>query len=91
MSLVSVIIPYFKKKKFIKETINSVIKQTYTNIEIIIIYDDSDINDLEYIEDIIKIDKRIQLYVNKFSLGAGKSRNLGIKKSRNNLFLCVIF
>tara|TARA_B100001175_G_C19512842_1_gene645069 strand:- start:5007 stop:5750 length:744 start_codon:yes stop_codon:yes gene_type:complete len=84
MSLVSVIIPYFKKKKFIKETINSVIKQTYTNIEIIIIYDDSDINDLEYIEDIIKIDKRIQLYVNKFSLGAGKSRNLGIKKSKGS-------
>ena len=40
MDLVSVIIPYFKKKKFIYRTLNSVLKQTYKNLEVIIIYDD---------------------------------------------------
>ena len=40
MDLVSVIIPYYKKKDFISETIDSVLKQTYNNLEIIIIYDD---------------------------------------------------
>ena len=37
MNLVSVIIPYFKKKDFIKESVNSARKQTYKNLEIIII------------------------------------------------------
>ena len=48
--LVSVIIPYFKKKKFIKKTINSVINQTYKKLEIIIIYDDEDQSDLKFIK-----------------------------------------
>ena len=40
MDLVSVITPYYKKKKFISQTINSVLQQTYSNFELIIIYDD---------------------------------------------------
>ena len=46
MSLVSVIIPYFKKKKFIEKTLNSVLNQTYQNFEIILIYDDENKNEL---------------------------------------------
>ena len=40
MDLVSVIIPYYKKKDTISESINSVLNQTYNNLEIIIIYDE---------------------------------------------------
>ena len=40
MSLVSIILPYFDKKEFIKETINSILNQTYQNFEIIIIDDE---------------------------------------------------
>ena len=50
MDLVSVIIPFFKKKKYINETINSILDQTYTNIEIIIVYDDIEKNDLHYLK-----------------------------------------
>ena len=39
MKLVSVIIPYFKKKKYIGLTISSVLKQTYKNFEVIIVYE----------------------------------------------------
>ena len=38
--LVSVIIPYYKKQKFINKTIYSVLNQTYRNFEIIIINDE---------------------------------------------------
>ena len=43
---VSVIIPYFKKKKYIKKSIKSVLLQTYQNFEIILIYDDEDKDEL---------------------------------------------
>ena len=52
MDLVSVIIPFYKKKIFIKETIFSVLKQTYKNLEIIIVYDDESHNDLSFIKEI---------------------------------------
>ena len=37
MILVSIILPYFKKKEFLEETINSILDQTYKNFEHIII------------------------------------------------------
>ena len=81
MISVSIIIPYYKKKDFIKKTINSIKSQTYKNLEIIIVYDDEDHADLKYIKDIQKGDKRIKLIINKKTLGAGRSRNIGINKS----------
>tara|TARA_Y100000590_G_scaffold406884_1_gene496594 strand:+ start:107 stop:301 length:195 start_codon:yes stop_codon:yes gene_type:complete len=48
--LISVVIPYFKKRKYIKRTINSLLNQSYKNFEIIIVYDDLDLNDLVYIK-----------------------------------------
>ena len=82
MSLVSVIIPYFQKKKFIKQTIKSIIKQTYKNFEVLIIYDDENLSDYNYIKSLIKIDKRFKIINPKKKLGAGPARNLGIKISK---------
>ena len=82
--LISVIIPYFKKKKFIKETIKSVLDQTYQNFEIIIVYDDIDHQDLPYLNKIKNFDKRINLIINKKNMGAGISRNIAINYSKGN-------
>ena len=82
MDLVSVIIPYYKKRDFISDTINSVLKQTYNNLEIIIIYDDVQIDELNFLKKIARKDKRIIVIKNKNNLGAGLSRNEGIKKSK---------
>ena len=84
MSLVSIIMPYYKKKSFFLESINSAINQTYKNTEIIIIYDDTDLTDLKYIDEIKKLDSRIRVIKNDHNIGAGLSRNLGILNSRGS-------
>tara|TARA_B100001741_G_C16417105_1_gene534434 strand:+ start:30 stop:800 length:771 start_codon:yes stop_codon:yes gene_type:complete len=78
--LISIIIPYHKKKKYIQETLNSIAKQTYKNFEIIIIYDDQDKSELKYLKLILKkiIKNNYKLIINKKNLGAGLSRNKAI-------------
>ena len=82
MSLISVIIPYYQKKKYITSSINSVLKQSYKNLELIIIYDDTNHEDLIILNNLKKKDKRIKIFINKKNIGAGLSRNKGIKLSR---------
>ena len=78
MDLVSVVIPYFKKREYIKRCIQSVLRQNYQKFEIIIVYDGEDFSDLAYISALVKKDKRIHLIKNNKLLGAGLSRNKGI-------------
>tara|TARA_B100000963_G_C22577945_1_gene649432 strand:- start:853 stop:1599 length:747 start_codon:yes stop_codon:yes gene_type:complete len=81
MDLVSVIIPYYKKRNFVRESLNSVVNQSYDNLEILIIYDDTNLNDYEFLLKISKLDSRIKIIKNNMKLGAGFSRNIGIEKS----------
>ena len=80
--LVSIIIPYFKKKKFIKQTIDSVVSQTYKKYEVILVNDDIDFSDLSYIKKIIKNVKKKKIVINNKNSGAGISRNIGIHNSK---------
>ena len=57
MKLVSVIIPYFKKIRYINKAINSILKQTYKNFEVIIVYDDESLEDLKIVNNIKKRQK----------------------------------
>ena len=82
MDLVSVIIPYYKKRKFISETLDSAINQSYKSLEIIIIYDDVNKTDIEFLRKIAKKDNRIKIIENREKMGAGISRNIGISKSK---------
>ena len=74
-SLVSVIMPYYKKRNYFFKSINSALKQTYTNFEILIIYDDQNRNDLEYITTCVKNDSRIKIILNDKNRGVAYSRN----------------
>lgn len=82
MKLVSVIIPYYKKKKYISKTLNSIINQSYKKYEIIIIYDDENLEEFNFLKSITKKIKKIKLIKNKKQLGAGNSRNRGISISK---------
>jgi teichuronic acid biosynthesis glycosyltransferase TuaG len=80
--IVSIIIPYFKKKKYIQNTLNSIYQQTFKNYEIIIIYDDESLDELKFLNKITKNKKNVKIIKNRKNIGAGFSRNKGIKKSR---------
>ena len=77
-SLVSVIMPYYNKKDYFFESVNSVLNQTHANLEIIIIYDDENKNDLEHIKNCIKNDIRVKIIFNDNNKGVSYSRNKAI-------------
>ncbi|MCH4896296.1 glycosyltransferase family 2 protein [Marinilabiliaceae bacterium JC040] len=81
-NLISVIIPVYNSAKTIRETLNSVIKQTYDNIEVIIIDDCSTDETVKIILDFAKIDTRINLFSLDYNSGAAVARNYGINKAK---------
>ena len=78
---ISVIIPIFNTENFIKFCLNSVINQTFKNIEIICIDDGSTDKSLFILKEFLKFDKRIKL-ISQNNLGSGVARNNGINLSR---------
>ncbi len=88
-NLVSIITPSYNSEKFIKETIDSVISQTYHNWEMIIVDDKSKDDSVSYIKDLIEEENRIKLIVLDVNAGAAKARNkaLEVVKGRYIAFL----
>ena len=87
MKKVSVIIPVYNSSKSIKDCLDSVIKQTYKNLEIILIDDKSSDNSV----DIIKTykDNRIRFIELEENSGAAIARNKGIEISTGD-YICFI-
>ncbi|MEL7671257.1 glycosyltransferase [Methanobacterium sp.] len=78
--LVSVIMPVYNRARTVKSAIDSVLTQTYRNIELVIVDDGSDDGTVELIEDIN--DDRIVLLRNNSCQGVSKARNRALKAAR---------
>ena len=74
--LISVIIPVYNAEKYLRKAVNSVINQTYTNLEIILIDDNSKDDSLSICRSFD--DPRIRIISNPVSLGAAGARNKGL-------------
>lgn len=72
---ISIIMPTYNSEKWIKESINSVQAQTYTDWELIITDDASQDDTVGIIKDIARNDNRIKLYTLRNNGGAAKARN----------------
>lgn len=83
LPLVSIVIPLYNASKYIEETVNSVISQTYTNWEMIIVDDCSIDNSRDIINEFICKDNRINLIElsNNFG-GPAHPRNVGVEHSK---------
>ncbi len=86
--LVSVIIPVHNTEKYLKRCLESVLKQSYTKLEIIIIDDGSTDNSFEILQNYSLIDRRIKLLKQK-NQGQGKARNEALKNSTGEYIVFV--
>lgn len=71
--LVSILIPNYNSEKYIKKTINSAVRQTYSNIEIIVVDNMSTDNSWDIIKNCAAKDERIKIYQNKKNIGPVKN------------------
>ena len=83
-ALVSIITPLYNSEAFIGDTLQSILNQTYTNWELLLIDDGSIDNTIDIVNSIISKNKNITLIKNKTNRGAAISRNKGIVASKGD-------
>ena len=89
MKLISVIVPVFNAQLYIDGAVNSVMEQTYSNWELILIDDCSTDNSVKICLDKIKKDDRIKLHRMPQNSGPAKVRNVGMDLAEGD-FYCFI-
>lgn len=83
--LVSVIMPAYNSAQTIGVSLNSILNQTWKNLEVIVVDDCSADKTADVVKEFMNKDKRVSLVVNQTNSGAYFSRNTALKKSRGEL------
>ena len=87
--VISVIMPLFNADKYLSESLDSVLNQTFKQFELICIDDFSDDATVKIVRDYQEKDSRISIILNKQHSGAAFSRNTGIKMAKGQ-FICFL-
>ncbi|MFB9051975.1 glycosyltransferase family 2 protein [Formosa undariae] len=82
--LVSIITPVYNAETFISDTIQSVLHQTYSNWELILVDDGSTDHSLDIIATFTKVHKNIFLFQNAQNSGAAITRNKGTEEAKGD-------
>ena len=83
---VSVIVPVYNSEKYLRECVDSILGQTFENIEVIFVDDGSDDNSLDILHEYEKQDSRIKVIQNKHC-GGGAARNTGIENAHGEYIM----
>ena len=86
MKKVSIVLPTYNGERFIKESIDSILNQTYTNWELIIVNDCSTDNTLDIINDYLSKDSRIKLISNEQNKKLPASLNIGFANATGDYY-----
>lgn len=86
--LISVIVPIYSVEDYLEKCVNSIINQTYKNLEIILVDDGSPDKCPEMCDDFAKRDSRIKV-IHKKNGGLSDARNVGIDCARGEYFVFV--
>lgn len=84
MPLVSVVVPCYNHEKYVKETIESIVNQTYKNIELIVIDDGSKDTSAKVIQELA--DKYKFTFIHRPNKGLSATLNEGVKLSKGKYF-----
>ena len=79
--LVSVVIPVHNGEKYIKKCVNQILKQTLSQIEVILVENFSEDSSLEICKELSKQDDRVRLF-QSFKRGTSFARKLGVQKAK---------
>jgi len=82
---ISVIMTCYNRPDFLKISIESILNQTYSNFELIIVDDCSNKKTIELLQKYKKKDSRVRLYFNKKNLGPTYTFNRGLSLSKSNI------
>lgn len=82
VELVSIIMPTYNVGALVIETVSTVIEQSYTNWELLVVDDCSTDNTRELLANLAKQDPRIKCLFSEKNVGAGGSRNIGLSKAQ---------
>ncbi|MDO5397162.1 MAG: glycosyltransferase family 2 protein [bacterium] len=85
---ISVIIPVYNAEKYLAETLDSVLNQTFADFEVIAVNDGSKDNSLAILKEYEKKDKRIKV-IDKKNTGVSDTRNIGIKNAVGE-YVCFV-
>ena len=80
--LVSVVIPMFNREQTIERAIESVLKQTYSNLEVIVVDDGSSDRSVSIVQQLT--DERVRIYCLEHNSGAACARNEGIRHAKGD-------
>lgn len=84
--MISIVLPVYNGEKFLSESIDSILSQTYRDIELIIVNDCSTDNSLKIIEEYMKKDPRIKLINNTINQKLPKSLNIGFSICKGDYY-----
>jgi glycosyltransferase involved in cell wall biosynthesis len=87
--MVSIIITAYNIEEYVEQAIRSCIKQTFQDIEIIVVEDCSTDTTKSIIKNLMKEDSRIRLIENDKNYGAGQSRRNGLDAAKGEYFLLL--
>lgn len=87
--MVSIVISVFNVAPYVEKCINSCLKQTYKDIELIVVEDCSTDNSLQLVEELSKTDERIRIIRHEVNEGAGKSRKDGIESAKGEFVITI--
>lgn len=85
---VSIVIPVYNAEKYLNRCLDSIVNQTYTNLEIILINDGSKDNSLKICNKYKENDYRFKI-ITKENGGVSSARNLGIKESTGDVLTFI--
>ena len=82
--MISIIIPVYNCEDYLYVCLKSVLKQTYSEFEVICVNDCSTDSSLEILDYFAKIDDRIKIFNNEKNRGSSYSRNIGLKHAKGD-------